>query len=67
MKDKIYEMKLFEEIIIKETIYGFQKLKRVPGGWVLIMNIDGTVSTTFIPFNNEFQKPKELDITWEFK
>ena len=45
---KLYNMKLHD--CITEGVY---EIKRVPGGWLYIETRGA--STTFVPFNNEFQ------------
>jgi len=50
----IYELKLHEEIWNKGNI----GIKRVPGGWLYMFlepSTDIIITSTFVPFNNEFQ------------
>jgi len=53
--EELYEMELHEE---KQVTLGLYVI-RVPGGWIYRSeasnNDNWTISTTFIPFNNEFQ------------
>ncbi len=54
--EKIYKLKLHEtrEIQVGPEIY---YATRVPGGWLYhLPRLDsGQMTTTFVPFNNEFQ------------
>jgi hypothetical protein len=51
---KMYEMKLNETILIGNTT----AVTRVPGGWIyeLLEIATRTVTSQFVPFDNEFQK-----------
>ena len=48
--DKLYNMKLGEVFTIND-----QKWLRVPGGWICSLGFHDMTST-FVPFHNEFQK-----------
>ena len=58
MKDKakeLYELKLFEELVLHKNDVVWEAMKRVPGGWLHTYNCPIGATTTFIPFDNEFQ------------
>jgi hypothetical protein len=50
--NEIYNMKLHETYSIDNRIY----ILRVPGGWIYYKFSSNGYATTFVPFNNEFQK-----------
>ena len=56
-QEKIYKMNLHETEEIKLGFTHFM-ITRVAGGWLYqIYRLDsGTMTCTFVPFNNEFQK-----------
>ncbi|MGK0291626.1 MAG: hypothetical protein ACI86H_003095 [bacterium] len=47
---KLYELKFGEGVNINYNTYF-----RVPGGWIFKYTVEGGVSTTFIPYNEEFK------------
>lgn len=55
MVDNIYNLKLHEVAVINSELH----VIRVPGGWIYESFInDKSISSVFIPFNNEFQNKK---------
>lgn len=55
--DILYNLELGEEDYIDDLL-----VLRVPGGWLFtILDVDknrDAITTTFVPFNNEFQEKK---------
>ena len=56
MWEKMYQMKLGENIENYPNTNSAEKLIRVPGGWVYIFGDMQGTSSVFIPFDNEFQR-----------
>ncbi len=58
-------MNLHESIRVGQE--GLKEIIRVPGGWIYVTYYNGgghiSTSSTFIPFNNEFQKLWNDDVT----
>ena len=55
MSEKVYELKLHEEIEVTEMV----DVRRVPGGWIyLFYSGDDNLSPVFVPFNNEFMEAR---------
>src|SRR5690554_5222964 len=55
----IYDLKLHEEYFFHNLLF----VLRVPGGWIYNHTDNNKVlSSTFVPFNNEFQKPIKFDV-----
>lgn len=52
MNEKIYEMKLHEEIEAAPMV----DVRRVPGGWVYLFYSEHHLSPVFVPFDNEFME-----------
>lgn len=46
----IYKMGLHEDLRIDKYTY----VKRVPGGWIYVMDEADSINNVFVPFNNEF-------------
>lgn len=61
--NRVYEMKLHEEITINKGNSGAEYCRRVAGGWlysVLVYSDRGVaVTSTFVPFSNEFMEREE--------
>jgi len=62
MEHNIYEMKLFEKLIIPEEENKKRaEILRVPGGWIftLIVSIfsETKITSVFVPINYEFMAP----------
>lgn len=56
MWEKIYKMKLGDVAVNALTNNSSERILRVPGGWIYTYgDLEGT-SSTFIPFDNEFQR-----------
>ncbi len=53
--NKIYDLKLGEWLEANPNMYYYENVTRVPGGWIYIFGFKNSISSTFIPFNNEFQ------------
>lgn len=55
--DKIYDLKLHEKTNIGNTDVA---VVRVPGGWIYrFFDFDiESIGSVFVPFDNEFRKPK---------
>jgi hypothetical protein len=49
----IYDLQLNESVEEEDF-----KITRVPGGWIYLKNLDGGISTVFVPFHNEFDFKK---------
>jgi len=50
--EQLHEMGLFDEISLSPA----EIIKRVPGGWVRDVCVEGCgLSTCFIPYNDEFK------------
>lgn len=55
MENNIYNLELHEVTVITNGLH----VTRVPGGWIYESFIDEvSISSTFVPFNNEFQSAK---------
>jgi hypothetical protein len=50
-----YKMKCGTKRLNYPTANDFEKLTRVPGGWVYIYGNNQGTTSTFVPFDNEFQ------------
>jgi hypothetical protein len=52
MKTTMYNLKLNETISMDSV-----EIRKVPGGWIYTtFSIEGSATSTFVPFNNEFQE-----------
>ena len=75
MKKTIYDLELFETIEIKTNMESSGLMvRRVPGGWIFTewdnsineQGVQNRLSSSFIPFNNEFEPKKELNMQEPF-
>jgi len=73
--EQIYKMKLHEEIMIVDG----SKIMKVPGGWIYTQfelnqppagdngwNETFTTTSVFVPFNDEFQTAKKIEMERKF-
>lgn len=51
----IYSLKLHEELILFMNDSVTHSVIRVAGGWLYLLSYGDHQTTTFVPFNNEFQ------------
>lgn len=53
----IYTLTLHETLVISEKQQYMTYVRRVPGGWIYVIRNYNNCNTTstFVPFNNEFQ------------
>jgi hypothetical protein len=54
----IYGMKLHETIILFNNNATTHSILRVAGGWIYQFSYDTYATSTFVPFDNEFQSKK---------
>jgi hypothetical protein len=55
MWEKIYKMKLGDSLSeTRDDIFVTERIVRVPGGWIYSLIKPSFISSTFIPFDNEF-------------
>jgi hypothetical protein len=64
MKKDMYKLDLNDSMTLTSSSYEDTEITRVPGGWIYCFTkVDPdtsglTNSSTFVPFNNEFQNDK---------
>jgi len=66
MKKNLYDLKLFESMLISEEMRHLRKIERVPGGWIY-WRIGPDTTSTFIPYNEEFKHSNIMEVYEKMK